>query len=69
MPLSFGSEGNVYTIKKVGGTAEIRQHLNELGFSEGSPVTVVSSLCGNIIVRVKDSRLAIDRAMANRIMV
>jgi ferrous iron transport protein A len=69
MPLSLGSEGTAYTVKRVGGTGAVRQHLNELGFSVGAPVTVMSAFDGNIIVQVKDSRLAIDRAMAARIMV
>ena len=69
MPLSLCSEGTAYTVKRVGGTAAVRQHLNELGFNVGAPVTVVSALDGNIIVRVKESRLAIDRAMATRIIV
>jgi Fe2+ transport system protein A len=61
--------GSECTVKKVGGSAEVKQRLNEIGFNVGTAVTVVSTLNGNIIVRVKDSRIAIDRGMANRIMV
>ena len=69
MPLSMCSIGDECTVKKVGGTPEVRQHLNEIGFNVGTPVSVVSTIAGNIIVRVKNSRIAIDRAMANRITV
>lgn len=69
MPLTLCSLGEELTIRKVGGTTEVKQHLNELGFIEGSPVTVVSTIGGNLIVKVKDSRIAIDRAMANKISV
>lgn len=69
MPLSMCGIGQECTVKKVGGTPEIKQRLNEIGFNVGTPVSVVSSINGNIIVQVKDSRFAIDKAMANRIMV
>lgn len=69
MPLSMCSDGEVCTVKRVGGSPEVRQHLIELGFNVGAPVTVVSTLNGNIIVRVKDCRIAIDASMANRIVV
>lgn len=69
MPLALGSVGEMYSVKKVGGTDEVRQHLNELGFNVGSPVSIVSSIDGNIIVKVKESRIAIDRRMASKIVV
>lgn len=69
MPLALGSVGEVYSVKKIGGTAEVRQHLNELGFNVGSPVSIVSSIGGNVIVKVKESRIAIDRKMASKIVV
>lgn len=69
MPLSMCSIGEQNTVKKVGDSAAVKQHLNEIGFNVGTPVTVVSSISGNIIVQVKESRIAIDKAMANRIMV
>ena len=56
-------------IRKISGKDEARQHLAELGFVVDSNVTVVSEIAGNLIVQVKDSRIALDRAMANRIMV
>lgn len=69
MPLSMCSVGETCKVKKIGGSAEVKQRLNEIGFNVGSPVTIVSAINGNIIVQVKESRFALDRAMANRIMV
>ena len=69
MPLSLGMEGSVYIVKSIGGPAAVRQHLYEIGFNIGTPVAVVSSLGGNIIVKVREARFAIDLAMANRIVV
>ncbi|MBD5412525.1 MAG: ferrous iron transport protein A [Treponema sp.] len=69
MPLSLCSNNSTCTIKKIGGGPSVRQHLNELGFNTGTNVRVVSSLGGNLIVQVKDSRIALDRSMANKIMV
>lgn len=69
MPLSFSTVGEIYNVKRIGGTNDVRQHLNELGFTIGAPVTVVSSVGGNVIVKVKESRIAIDRRMADKIMV
>ena len=59
----------IYTIKKVGGKEETRKFLENLGFVTGGEVTVVSEIEGNLIVNVKDSRVAIGKDMANRIMV
>ena len=56
-------------IRKITGKDEVRQHLAELGFVVDSDVTVVSEIAGNLIVQVKDSRIALDKTMANRIMV
>ena len=56
-------------IQKITGKDEVRQHLAELGFVMDAQVTVVSEIAGNLIVQVKDSRIALDRVMANRIMV
>ena len=58
-----------YTIQKITGKDEVRQHLAELGFVVGEPVRVVNELAGNLILSVKDSRIALDRDMAMRIMV
>ena len=69
MPVTMASTGETKQIKKVGGREEIRRHLENLGFVTGTDVTVVSQLGGNVIVSVKDSRIAISSEMANRIMV
>lgn len=62
-------EGEVNTIIKVGGKEDTRRFLENLGFVPGAAVTVVSSIGGNLIVNVKESRVAIGRDMANRIMI
>lgn len=69
MPLSMMKAGDPGTIKKVGGRADTRRFLENLGFVIGTIVTVVSELDGNMIVNVKDSRVAIGRDMANKILV
>ena len=69
MPLSMVREGEQNIIKKVGGKEETRRFLENLGFVSGGVVTVVSKIDGNMIVNVKDSRVAIGKDMANRIMV
>ena len=69
MPLTMSKAGDTVTIQKITGKAEVRLHLAELGFVVGSQVTVVNEIAGNLIVQVKESRLALDKTMANRIMV
>ena len=69
MPLTMAKSGETVTIRKISGKDEVRQHLAELGFVVDSNVTVVSEIAGNLIVQVKDSRIALDKSMANRIMV
>lgn len=69
MPLNLAAEGEENIIKKVGGTPEIRKHLEDLGFVVGGTVTVINTLGENVIVRVKDSHLAINGEVARRIMV
>lgn len=69
MPLILAEAGEENVVKKVGGTQEVRQHLADLGFTAGASVTVVSEIAGNVIVRVKESRVAISRALAQKIMV
>ncbi len=69
MPLSMAKPGETVTIRKITGKDEVRQHLAELGFVVDGVVTVVSELAGNLILQVKDSRVALDRTMANRIMI
>ena len=69
MPLTMAKVGETITIRKISGRDEVRQHLAELGFVVGSDVTVVNEIGGNVIVQVKDSRVALDKTMANRMMV
>ena len=69
MPLSMINEGATGTVARVGGKEETRRFLENLGFVSGVSVTVISRLGGNMIVNVKDSRIAIGNDMANKIMV
>ena len=69
MPLTMARSGEINYIKRVGGNEETKRHLETLGFVVGGAVTVISSLNGNLIVNVKDSRVAISREMAHKIMV
>ncbi len=69
MPLTFAKEGEANAIKKVGGKEETRKFLENLGFVTGAIVTVVSTAGGNLIVNIKDSRIAIGKDMASRIMI
>ena len=69
MPLAMAKTGDTVTIRKITGKDEIRQHLAELGFVVDAEISVVSEIAGNLILQVKDSRVALDRTMANRIMI
>lgn len=69
MPLTLASIGEVNTIRKVGGNEETRRFLENLGFIVGSEITVLSTISGNVIVNIKDSRVAINKEMARHIMV
>ena len=69
MPLTMAKVGETATIRKITGKDEVRQHLAELGFVVDTDVTVVAEPGGNLIIQVKDSRVALDRTMANRIMI
>lgn len=69
MPLVFANAGEENIVRKIGGSPEVRQHLADLGFNVGTGVTVVSTMGGNVIVKVKESRVAISREMAQKIMV
>ena len=69
MPLSMVDNGACVCIKKISGTDEVRQHLNELGFVVGEEISIINKIGGNLILNVKDSRIALDRTMANRIYV
>jgi ferrous iron transport protein A len=68
MPLTMAKPGETVTIRKITGKDEVRQHLAELGFVVDSSVTVVSEIAGNLILQVKESRIALDRTLANRVM-
>lgn len=68
MPLTMAKEGETVTIRKITGRDEVRQHLAELGFVVGESVTVISRLGGNLILQVKDSRIALDQTLALRIL-
>ena len=69
MPLTMAKAGETVTIRKITGKDEVRLHLAELGFVVDSQVTIVNEIAGNLIVQVKESRLALDKTMANRILV
>ena len=69
MPLSMVNAGESSVVRKVGGKEETRRFLENLGFVNGAQVTIVSAANGNMIINVKDSRVAIGKDMANRIMV
>lgn len=69
MPLSMAKAGERGVIKKITGKDEVRQHLAELGFVVDTEVSVVNEVAGNLIVQVKDCRIAIDKGMATRIMI
>lgn len=69
IPLTLARSGEVNVIKRVGGKQEVRAHLENLGFVVGGGVTVINIIGGNLIVNVKDSRVAISREMAQKIMI
>ena len=69
MPLTMAKVGEPVTIRKITGKDEVRQHLAELGFVVDAAVTVMTDMGGNLIIKVTESRIALDKAMANRIMI
>lgn len=69
MPLILASEGEENIIKKIGGSSEVKKHLENLGFVVGGNVKVVTTVNGNLIVNVKEARVAISKEMAQRIMI
>ena len=69
MPLALADMGQEYTIRKLSGSPEVKKHLEDLGFVVGGNVMVVSALQGNVIVKVKESRVAIDEELARKIMI
>ncbi len=69
LPLTFATVGEENIIKRVGGGPETKKHLEDLGFSVGGTVTVINTIGGNIIAKVKESRIAISSEMAQKIMI
>lgn len=69
MPLTMARPGETVIIRRVTGKDELRRHLAELGFVADSAVTVVSEIGGNLILQVKESRIALDKTLANRVMI
>lgn len=69
MPLSLANIGEENLILKVGGNPEVKKHLEDLGFVAGESATLISSLGGNVIVKVKEARIAISEEMAKKIMI
>ena len=69
MPLALADIGEMNTIKKIGGSTEVKKHLENLGFVVGGNVMVINTLGGNVIVNVKEARVAISEEMARKIMI
>ena len=69
MPLMFANTCETNIIKKVGGSPEVKKHLENLGFVVGGEATLITSMAGNVIVNVKETRVAVSREMAQKIMV
>ena len=69
MPLALANTGEENTIKKIGGSPEVKKHLENLGFVVGGNLTVITTLGGNVIVNVKEARVAISEEMARKIMI
>lgn len=69
IPLTLANIGEENIIKKIGGNEEIKRHLESLGFTVGGSVSVINSLAGNVIVNIKETRVAIGKDMAAKIMI
>lgn len=69
MPLTLAETGEENIIKKIGGKQEVKVHLKNLGFVVGGAVTVINTIGGNVIVNVKESRIAVSKEMAQKIMI
>ncbi len=69
LPLTLANVGDENTIKKVSGSASVKKHLEDLGFVTGGNVKVIATISGNVIVNIKESRLAISKEMASKIMI
>ena len=68
-PLSLSTPGNSYLISKIDGTPEIKRHLEDLGFQQGKTIIVISKIKGNLILNIKETRIALDSSLANKIKV
>ncbi len=69
MPLCLAQIGQPQIVKRIGGSPEVKKHLEDLGFNVGGEVSIVSTLSGNLIVKVKESRIAVSDELARKIMV
>ncbi|MBR6410653.1 MAG: ferrous iron transport protein A [Clostridia bacterium] len=69
IPLNLADAGEVQIIRRIGGTPDVRKHLEDLGFTVGGEVQVISTLGENIIVKIKESRIALDGKLASKIMI
>lgn len=69
MPLTYATPGEEAIVKKVGGNPDVKRHLENLGFTPGGSVTLISVIGGNVIVKVKESRIALNEDMARKVMV
>ena len=69
MPLIYASPGEENIIKKVGGNPDVKRHLENLGLTPGGSATLINVMGGNVIVKVKESRIAIDKEMAKKVMI
>jgi ferrous iron transport protein A len=69
MPLLYAQEGEVNIIKRVGGKPDIKSHLETMGFVSGAEVTVINHVAGNLIVNIKETRVAVSKEMAQKIMI
>ena len=69
MPLTYADVGQPQIIKRLGGSPEVKKHLEDLGFHVGGEISVVNTIGGNLIVNVKECRVAVSRELANKIMI
>ena len=69
MPITLAEIGKENIVKRITGKQQVKSHLEDLGFVVGSPITVINTIGGNVIVNIKESRIAISREMAQKIMV
>ena len=69
IPLAYANQGEEVIIRKIGGSPETKKHLEDLGFVVGTAVTVITTMNGSLIIKVKESRIAVNEEMARRIMV